>query len=355
MPTIGVNDTRINYIQIDCEGGRNCEDLVMVHGLATNLAFWYFRHAPEFSKRYRITLYDLRGHGRSGMPDQGYAPKNMAADLCQLLDHLEIDQAHFIGHSFGGAVALNLACMDPERCLSLMLIDTHISAVRRLQTTKEWEYGKKIQPIIDQYKLNLDVKEPYFGYRLLSTLAQLQKKNVSLSQELEDLICPFMGKYSKRTSEQWLRLLKKTEAEKELMGDDGLSLDNLRKLTFPILAMYGEHSQAMSTGEQLLEVWPHADFRLIRGAGHFFPLTRPKEFMGNCRQFWKGALINKIPRREGDSEKRHFRSDRFYRRNGKWYIFTREANEEGPFADRQEAKEYLWSKLYSRFGIEEHG
>jgi hypothetical protein len=56
----------------------------MVHGLATNLAFWYIRYVSAFSKRYRVTLYDLRGHGRSSITDSGYTPKNMAVDLQKL-------------------------------------------------------------------------------------------------------------------------------------------------------------------------------------------------------------------------------------------------------------------------------
>jgi pimeloyl-ACP methyl ester carboxylesterase len=275
MPFVQTNGIRTNYVQIDCESGNDCEDLVMVHGLATNLAFWYIRYVSAFSKRYRVTLYDLRGHGRSSITDSGYTPKNMAVDLQQLLDHL--------------VVALNLACLNPDHFASLVLADTHISIVRRVQKTKNWEFGKRIQPILEQHSLDVDVREPYFGYRLLSAVAHLQIQNVEISQELEDLVSPLMGNNSKRTANQWLKLMGTTQAEKELMGDDGLSLDRLRKLNFPILAMYGEYSQAMSTGEQLLEVWPHADFRQIRGAGHFFPITRSSELMENCRQFWNGS------------------------------------------------------------------
>ncbi|MCD6298778.1 MAG: alpha/beta hydrolase [Deltaproteobacteria bacterium] len=261
----------------------------MVHGLATNLAFWYIRYVSAFSKRYRVTLYNLRGHGRSSITDSGYTPKNIAVDLQQLLDHLSIECAHFIAHSFGGVVALNLARLNPGCFASLILVDTHISVARRIQKTKDWEFGKKIKPILEQHGLDVDVREPYFGYKLLSAVAHLQIQNVEISQELEDLVSPLMENNSKRTANQWLKLMETTQAEKELMGDDGLSLDNLRKLNFPILAMYGEHSQAMSTGEQLLEVWPHADFRRIRGAGHFFPITRSSELMENCRQFWNGS------------------------------------------------------------------
>ncbi|HDH08247.1 MAG TPA: alpha/beta hydrolase [Nitrospirae bacterium] len=352
MPTVEINGSRINYCQVDCKSGNDCEDLVMIHGLATSLAFWYFSHAAEFSKRYRVTLYDMRGHGRSGITESGYTSNNMAVDLQKLIDHLKIDRAHFIAHSFGGVVALNLACIDPDRIASLMLIDTHIFAVRRLPKTKKWKSADSIQQILDKNGLDIDVKEPYFGYRLLSTVARMQTQNIEISEELKNMVNHLMWKNNKRTASRWLKLMETTKAEEELMGDDGLSLNSLRKLKFPILALYGEFSPAMPTGEQLLEVWSHADFRRIRKAGHFFPITRPFEFMKNCQQFWDGALIKELPRREGDYNKRHFRSERFFKEDDKWYFYTRESKKIGPFDDIEKAREFLRSEFISDMIIE---
>ncbi len=340
MPFVDVNGIRINYVRIPCETGEACEDLVMVHGLATSLAFWYFSHAPAFSKRFRVTLFDLRGHGRSSTPESGYTASNMALDLEQFLGRLGIERAHFAAHSFGGAVALNLACRNPGRFASLMLLDTHIHAVRRARNT-EWKFEEKIQRILDQNEMRIDVKDPYFGYRLLTEAARLKVRNGAITRELEDLIRPITGKNNSRTAGLWLKLIETTRAEQELMGDDGLSLEALRKLNFPILAVYGERSQAMGTGERLLETWPHADFRKIREAGHFFPVTRPREFMETCRQFWCGALLHDVPRRNGDNHKRYFRSCRFYNREEKWFYDTRESAAHGPFDDVETAKEHL--------------
>lgn len=347
MPSLEVNGSRINYAQIDCESGSSCQDLIMIHGLATNMAFWYYPHAANFSKYYRVTLYDLRGHGRSHATSSGYTPRDMSSDLRYLLDHLRIEQAHFIAHSFGGAIALDLACRHPELFASLALVDTHISAVRRFPETMNWEFGKQIQPILDRHHIDVDTGEPYFGYKLLSATARLQDQSQDIPHELERILSPVIGRFSKRTAGQWLNLIKTTRAEEELMGDDGLSLDSLKKLSFPILAFYGEHSQAMSTGEQLLRVWPHADFHRMRDVGHFFPRTRPDEFMKICRRFWKSACAGGAPFRKGESIKSYFRSDRFYSREGKWFFDTRESAVEGPFESFEEAKEYLGSMIPS--------
>ncbi len=92
MAVIHANGVRMNVIRMD-HADAAAEDLVMVHGLATNLAFWYLQMAPELNRDYRVTLYDLRGHGRSERTESGYAAADLATDLQKLLDHLEIDHA----------------------------------------------------------------------------------------------------------------------------------------------------------------------------------------------------------------------------------------------------------------------
>ena len=145
----------------------------MVHGLATNMAFWYFHYASVFARRYRVTVYDLRGHGRSEMPPGGYTPRNMARDLEALLDHLAVPRAHFLVHSFGGVVTLNLAQVAPERIASLVLADTNISAARGAAALA-WDYGASMQHLLDAAGMKLDTRDPYFGYRLLTEVARLQ-------------------------------------------------------------------------------------------------------------------------------------------------------------------------------------
>lgn len=347
MPTVDVNGVKLNYIQIGPESGEACRDLVMVHGLATNLAFWYMPHALKFSDRCRVTVYDLRGHGRSGATPSGYTPHNMSVDLLGLLDHLEIERAHFLAHSFGGIVALNLACGHSDRFRSLILVDTHISAVRRMLRTRNWAFGAKIQPVLNRYGIRINTDNPYFGFKLISEIARLHRLGITVPTELTELVSPVVGNFNNRTARQWLELMETTEAESELMGDDGLSPASLKKLKFPILAMYGEHSQAMSSGEQLLEVWPHAEFYRVRDVGHFFPVTRPREFMDTCRQFWQDGTIFHIPRRKGDAGRRYFRSDRFYRRQGKWCFDTRESSGEGFFESLEDAMTGLRSRIPS--------
>ena len=63
MPKACVNGVSLHYQQ----SGQG-PDLVLIHGLAANLAFWFLRIVPALNKRHRVTVYDMRGHGKSGTP-----------------------------------------------------------------------------------------------------------------------------------------------------------------------------------------------------------------------------------------------------------------------------------------------
>lgn len=341
MSVAEVNGVRLNYLQTDEPGGAPRPDLVMVHGLATNMAFWYLPYAPIFAKRFRVTLFDLRGLGRSEMTPDGYTPQNLAKDLSCLLDHLGIVRTHIVAHSFGGVVALNLACTAPRRVQSLVLADTHLSAVRRQHGGRDWGNRSAVQKVLDEHGLKLDTRDPYFGYRLLTEVARLQIRNEPVPQALLDLVGPKMSKNGKRTAAQWVRLMDQTEAEHQLMSDDGLTLDALRRLQIPILALYGDHSQARLTGKEMLEVWPHAEFRRVRDAGHFFPASRPDDVIAECERFWEGDFSHKPVVRAGEVHQRHFRSNRVFRVGGDWHFTTRENKRVGPFASPEAAHEAL--------------
>ncbi len=75
--------------------------------------------------RYRVILYDHRGAGmsdRTALPD-GYAVSHMAGDICAILDGLDYEAAHIVGHGAGALAALQLALDRPERVLSVSAIN----------------------------------------------------------------------------------------------------------------------------------------------------------------------------------------------------------------------------------------
>jgi pimeloyl-ACP methyl ester carboxylesterase len=94
--------------------------LLLIHGLMVSGAM-YQPVLPALATHYRVIVPDLRGHARSGALPGPYSVEQLARDLAQLLDDLQIDAAHVLGYSQGGAVAQQFACDYPRRVHGLVL------------------------------------------------------------------------------------------------------------------------------------------------------------------------------------------------------------------------------------------
>src|SRR5436309_223873 len=112
--------------------------LVLLHGGgpgATGLSN-YSRNIEPLAEHYRVIVPDLPGYGRSSKRVDGRDPFGfLAASVRGLLDALEIDRAHLVGNSYGGAAALRLALDSPERVDRLVLMGPGgIGTTRRAAT-----------------------------------------------------------------------------------------------------------------------------------------------------------------------------------------------------------------------------
>ncbi|WP_457573341.1 alpha/beta fold hydrolase [Desulfolithobacter sp.] len=286
MPLTEINGIQLNYMRIECTTSEVAEELVLIHGLAASMGFWCPHYVEEFSASFHVTLYDLRGHGRSSVPDEGYTPDNMANDLAELLEFLGIEKAHFLAHSYGGAVALWHACRRPESVASLVLADTHLSEGRKNAHRFPWKQGRDIATLLNRFNIPIDSEDPFFGYHLLTVIARMKADQASFAPEIQQALGSLICRFDRRTALKWLQLVATESAEKEIMAPDGLSADRLSRLDLPLLAMYGEQSQALPTMHFLKDIWPQAEFHIFRNAGHFFPLSRQDEVVETCQLFW---------------------------------------------------------------------
>src|SRR4051794_39806906 len=134
MPIVNVNGVDLHYLQ----AGRG-PDLVMLHGLSGNLAVWHLKMVPLLTDRFRITTYDLRGHGYSSMPPSGYSTRNMARDLAGLMDALDIQRADFVGHSYGADIALHCSLLYPDRVGQMILLEPGIPALLHDRENPDWD------------------------------------------------------------------------------------------------------------------------------------------------------------------------------------------------------------------------
>jgi pimeloyl-ACP methyl ester carboxylesterase len=104
--------------------------LLALHGLASN-ARWWDLVAPRLHPARRVVAVDLRGHGRSDRPESGYSFDEVTGDLVRLLDALSIDRVAVAGHSWGAAVALELAAREPQRAAGVVCIEGGLGDLRR--------------------------------------------------------------------------------------------------------------------------------------------------------------------------------------------------------------------------------
>lgn len=103
--------------------GGSAPVVVLLHSLGSSRRMW----APQvesLSRRHRVIVPDLRGHGASPAPAGPYTMADLAGDVIALLDRLGVETAHIGGISMGGGIAQWLGAHAPERVSSLMLLST---------------------------------------------------------------------------------------------------------------------------------------------------------------------------------------------------------------------------------------
>lgn len=98
------------------------EPVLLLHGLADHGLVWSSL-AEYLAPKYHIVAPDLRGHGDSSKPENGYTFEEIIADLEGLMDYLGWEKAQILGHSWSAKLAAIWATKNPERFRSLILVD----------------------------------------------------------------------------------------------------------------------------------------------------------------------------------------------------------------------------------------
>lgn len=111
---------RIHYVVDDfTPPWKQPETLLLMHaamGSSRRMYAW----VPVLAGRYRVVRWDMRGHGRSEIPGpDGLSIERLGQDVTELLEQLDVPQAHLAGSSAGGIVAMYTAITAPSRVKSL--------------------------------------------------------------------------------------------------------------------------------------------------------------------------------------------------------------------------------------------
>ncbi len=254
MPRISVNGMKFYYQQTG-----SGPDVVLLHGISGNMAIWPLIGLPQaLAADFRVTAYDLRGHGYSDTPPAGYTSADMAGDLVGIQRALGLGPMYVLGHSFGGVVALHAAVLYPEAVAGLVLSDPYFPCLRRLETDLgRWSGWQEFKE--QAARAGLDVnEEAWFD------VGQLFRQTAELPPEREGL---FLRELGAAARDRLVRLAKTTCGE-DVKAVAGLTEERILSVRHPTLALYGEHSPFLATCGYLVKHLPSCKVALVPGTKH---------------------------------------------------------------------------------------
>ena len=282
-----VNNISLNY---QCLG--EGEDLVLIHGLGANLAFWYPGIAGVLSRHYRVIIYDLRGHGNSSMPDSGYTVADMTADLKALLAHLEVVSAHIVGHSFGARIACQYAIAYPKQVNSLTIADTQFYCLQPRMQLRDWFYWHIWKEKLIEQGADLPSEDEFISFHLLTKLNQFSTESVdNIDKKLVRKPSLKNRVLGRRSQQKWQKLIDNTTATQEF-DEDGIVATDFTSIFSPVLIIYGEYSPCLPTYWKLKELLPVCQSKIMPEVGHFHPAVQPKKFVYNLWKFLQKDVKN---------------------------------------------------------------
>jgi len=113
-----VNDIEL-YYEVYGEG----EPLILCHGWMDDCSIWKSQ-IEFFAKKYKVIVYDHRGHGKSDKPEKNYSIQTLSNDLYSLIQKLNLEKIMIMGNSMGGMTAMVFALGHPDKVSKLVLVGT---------------------------------------------------------------------------------------------------------------------------------------------------------------------------------------------------------------------------------------
>jgi pimeloyl-ACP methyl ester carboxylesterase len=250
-------------------------DVVLIHGLTGDLSIWFLSQTvPVLARSHRVTAYDLRGHGYTDAPSNGYTALEHAEDLLALLDTMGIEQARLVGHSFGAVIAVQAAVLDPQRVEALVLSDPYFPALRHLEDVSRWGHWQNFRKQAEEAGVSLSSDTWYDLTTFFDQVLHLDGEKLLRFRQAVGL-------------PGWKRVLRlaQTTCGHDSKLADGLSAEQIESIRRPCLALYGEHSPFLTTADYLIEHLPDCRGRRVERAQHRAPEENPEGFVAAVREF----------------------------------------------------------------------
>jgi 3-oxoadipate enol-lactonase len=226
--------------------------LLLIHGIGADHDMWRQQIKTLPAAGYFVIVPDLRGHGQSGVPET-FRIVDCARDLNDLLDALDIQQAHLIGVSMGGMVAQQFGLLYPQRALSLILVDSLSGATRPFERFNAWLAAVLLQ---------------FFPAKLQAWLIQNTYRRMG-----HEAVGDYFAERLLSMSSKWL-LAARQEVNRFNI------VDKLPDLNVPTLVLVGDAfgKLAVNMARTTAGGIPNAEFEVLPGGGDPSNLLVPKVF-----------------------------------------------------------------------------
>ena len=260
MPHLTLPDGNKLYYEVHGSG----PPLLLVPGLS-GVATFFDGHIPALAPHFTVITHDHLGTGRSSLALIDYSIAQMSNDVLHLMNHLDIDSAHFLGHSTGGAIGQTLALDHPKR-------------IQRLVLSATWSISDAYFKLLFQIRAAMLRNEGPAAYLRANSIMFYPSSWVRDHADEFD--------YSEDEAAQMLPnpriMLKRIEAITQFNRRN--ELGNITAPTLIIGACDDIVTPAYFS-EDLSELIPNAKLVLLPSGGHFFPNVFPDAFQDNVLTF----------------------------------------------------------------------
>jgi pimeloyl-ACP methyl ester carboxylesterase len=231
--------------------------------LNTTCENWRPQVDPLVAQGFRVVLWDFRGHGRSGAPDDpaAYSMEQVVDDLGRVLDWAApAEPAVLGGLSFGGLASLHFALRAPARVRGLLLIDSG-PGFKNPEAQERWEAGVE------------------------KTASFLERKGMQAFVESRAVATTVGSRPELPEAQAALRAIAAQRPHglahfgRRVAAVAPAVIDELASIRIPALVIVGEHDAAYQRAAQVMQArLPLAEAFTIAGAGHIVNIEAAESF-----------------------------------------------------------------------------
>ena len=185
---IKIQDVNINYIQY----GKG-KDILLLHGWGQNIEMMK-PVGDNFSDRFRITILDFPGFGKSEEPKEPWDIEKYSIMLEKFVKAVNIKKPILIGHSFGGRVAIRYSARNPIEKL-VLFGSPCIRITENLSLTVKFLKKLKTLPGLNSFG---EYMKKYIGSRDYKAASPIMR------QTLVDVVNEDLSKYAREIEEPTL-------------------------------------------------------------------------------------------------------------------------------------------------------